>query len=208
MTSYPLRVAENVLPLSVSNEVSEALKEWYFTERTEDHVVATESCELCDQEQLRYHFEIKNNNTLKRLWVGSSCILRFNVAVLENGLVLDKKSAEKKLNMHISKMRLDACVNSLQALAKKEQNPILDNALSYYQKNKCLTPKFAFVVFWRLDFHKIDFHPSFFKINLKRDNHKMDLANMPTDRVHLFWKALSPSQRKMAIKFGHTEPIT
>ncbi|PNH97883.1 hypothetical protein [Vibrio diazotrophicus] len=208
MTSYPQRVAENVLPLSVSGELSEALKEWYFTERTEDHEVATESCELCDQEQLRYHFEIENKNTRKRLWVGSSCILRFNVAVYENGLVLDKKSAERKLNKHIAKMRLDACINSLNALAKKEQNPILDSALSYYQKNKCLTPKFAFVVFWRLDSQKFDYHPSFFKISLKRDSHKRDLANMPTDRVHLIWKALSPNQRKMAIKLGHTEPST
>ncbi len=208
MTSYPQRVAENVLPLSVSGELSEALKEWYFTERTEDHEVATESCELCDQEQLRYHFEIENKNTRKRLWVGSSCILRFNVAVYDNGLLLDKKSAEKKLNKHIAKMRLDACINSLKVLANKEQNPILDSALSYYQKNKCLTPKFAFVVFWRLDSQQIDYHPSFFKISLKRDSHKRDLAHMPKDRVHLIWKALSPSQRKIAIKLGHTEPST
>ncbi|MBF4370923.1 hypothetical protein EAY04_23330, partial [Vibrio anguillarum] len=125
MTLYPQRVAENVLPLSISGELSEALKEWYFTERTEDHEVATESCGLCDQEQLRYHFEIENKNTRKRLWVGSSCILRFNVAVFENGLVLDKKSAEKKLNKHIEKMRLDSCITSLKALAEKENNPIL-----------------------------------------------------------------------------------
>ncbi|ASG01802.1 hypothetical protein [Vibrio anguillarum] len=208
MTLYPQRVAENVLPLSISGELSEALKEWYFTERTEDHEVATESCELCDQEQLRYHFEIENKSTRKRLWVGSSCILRFNVAVFENGQVLDKKSAEKKLNQHIAQMRLDACIASLKALAEKEHNTILDNALNYYQKNKCLTPKFAFVVFWRLDTQKIDFHPSFFKISLKRDSHKKDLANMHIDRVHLIWKALSSSQRKMAIKFGHTEPST
>ncbi|MBF4400950.1 hypothetical protein, partial [Vibrio anguillarum] len=98
--------------------------------------------------------------------MGSSCILRFNVAVFENGLVLDKKSAEKKLNKHIEKMRLDSCITSLKALAEKENNPILVNALDYYQKNKCLTPKFAFVVFWRLDSQKIDYHPSFFKISL------------------------------------------
>ncbi len=32
MTLYPQRVAENLLPLSISGELFEALKEWYFTE--------------------------------------------------------------------------------------------------------------------------------------------------------------------------------
>lgn len=206
MTSYPQRVADNILPLSVSGELSSAFKEWYFTENTEDHESADETCELCNQEQLRYHFEIKNKLTYKSLWVGSSCILRFNVAVYENGSALDYKKAEKKLNQHISQMRLNSCLKALRLLSQQEKNPILENALEYYQKNKCLTPKFAFVVFWRLKSHNIDHHASFFKVSLKRESHKKDLAEMSTDKVYFFWDALSKSQREMAVKLGHIPP--
>ena len=206
MDTYPKRVADNILPLSKAGALPEAFKEWFFTERTEDHEQAIEDCQLCDQEQLRYHFEIENRNTNSRLWVGSSCILKFKVAVFENGEVLDEKGSEKKLNSLMNKMRLDSCVKSLKTLLVLEGGDILKKALDYYLKNKYLTPKFAFVVFWRLKANKIDHHPSFFKVSLKKDNFKRDLKQMSTNRVHMIWPALSSSQKKIAIKFGHNEP--
>lgn len=206
MSTYPQRVSENILPLSVAATLPEAFGEWFFTENIEDHGSPEEDCELCDQEQLRYHFEIKNRLTNHKLWVGSSCILKFQVQVFENGLLLDEKQAAKKLEDIKKKMRLDSCIRALNELAATESNDILSNALNFYLKNKYLTPKFAFVVFWRLDKNKIDHSPSFFKINLRKDRYKDDLRDMATDRVHFFWPALSSSQKKLAISLGHTPP--
>lgn len=206
MSTYPQRVADNILPLSLSGTLPEAFQEWYFTDMVEDHESAEEVCQLCNQEELRYHFEIQNRHTHHRLWVGSSCILKFQVQVFEHGTLLDAKAAQSKLEALKRKMRLDACIRALRTLAVKENNDILSNALDFYTKNKYLTPKFAFVVFWRLSVNKIDHSPSFFKISLKRGKYKMDLAQMPTDRVHMFWSALTSSQRKIAMKFGHPEP--
>src|SRR5690606_30975769 len=117
--------------------------------------IAEENCELCDQEQLRYHFEIKNRLTNKILWVGSSCILKFQVQVFERGALLDEKASAKKLEDLKRKMRLESCINSLKKLAISENNDILSSALDFYIKNKYLTPKLAFVVFWRLNSNNI-----------------------------------------------------
>lgn len=206
MSAYPKRVADNILPLSFSDTLPDALKEWYFTEKVEDHGKPTEDCGLCDQEQLRYHFEIKNRNTSRHLWVGSSCILKFQVQVFDNGVLLDATGAKKKLSDLTQKMRLESCIKSLRELAVLENNNILNSALEFYLKNKYLTPKFAFVVFWRLKRNDIDHSPSFFKVSLKKDKYKCDLANMPLDRVHTIWSALSSSQKKVAISYGHTAP--
>jgi len=208
LSTYPQRVADNILPLSVAGSLPEAFIEWYFTENIEDHEIADEDCELCDQEQLRYHFEIKNRHTNHRLWVGSSCILKFHVQVFDNGTLLDEKGSAKKLEDLKRKMRLDSCIKALRKLAASENNDILSNALDFYLKNKYLTPKFAFVVFWRLNSNKIDHSPSFFKVSLKKDKYKTDLAQMPLDRVHMIWPALSSSQRKLAVSYGHTPPIS
>ncbi|MFW2374528.1 MAG: hypothetical protein ACN4GM_15490 [Gammaproteobacteria bacterium] len=205
-TTYPQRVADNILPLSLAGTLPEAFKEWYFTENVEDHEIAVEDCELCDQEQLRYHFEIRNRHTNQSLWVGSSCILKFQVQVFENGILLDPKSSKKKLTELKNKMRLESCINALRKLALSESNDILSNALDFYLKNKYLTPKYAFVVFWRLSKNKIDFSPSFFKVSLKKDKYKRDLADMATDRVQLIWPALSSAQRRIAISYGHSAP--
>jgi hypothetical protein len=207
MRNYPQRVRDNILPLSIGATLPEAFKEWSFTDRTIDHEDAIETCQLCDQEELRYHYEIKNALTHKNLWVGSQCILKFNLSVFEQGQLLSPPESKKKLNRLMQQMRLQSCVNALQKLADSEKNEILTNALAYYIKNKYLTPKFAFVVLWRLQEHEIDHSPSFFKVNLKRNKYKENLREMLSTRVHVIWPALSSSQRRLALKMGHLPPI-
>src|SRR6185437_14628582 len=113
------------------------------------HEAPVETCELCDQEELRYHFEIRNAFTKKALWVGSHCILKFGLSVFEEGNRLSGKAAKRKLDCLMRQMRLNACIRALERVANAEDSPILANALEYYTKNKFLSPKQAFVVLWR-----------------------------------------------------------
>jgi hypothetical protein len=73
--------------------------------------------------------------------------------------------------------------------------------------NKKLTPKQAFVVFWRLQRNRIDHDPSFFSVTLKKKRYMDDLGAMETSKVHFFWKALTQNQRRSAVSLGHTAPI-
>tara|TARA_R110000868_G_scaffold293779_2_gene554253 strand:- start:161 stop:448 length:288 start_codon:yes stop_codon:yes gene_type:complete len=94
----------------------------------------------------------------------------------------------------------------LNELVAFESNDILKNALSFYQQNGYLTPRYAFVVFWRLSVHQIDHNPSFFKISLKNKRYQDQLSEMPESRVQQFWAALTPSQRRIAERYGHSKP--
>lgn len=206
MHTYPQRVRDNILPLSIGDTLPKAFEEWSFTERTIDHEEPTETCELCEQEELRYHFQIKNTFTHNTLWVGSQCILRFGLSVFEDGQQLSPEDARRKLHRLTEQMRLESCIKALEKLAQSENNEILNNALAYYQKNKYLTPRFAFVVLWKLQKHNIEHSPTFFKIRLNKDRYKFDLQRMETSKVHLIWPALTTTQRTLAIKLGHTAP--
>lgn len=206
MRSYPQRVRDSILPLSVGDTLPKAFEEWYFTGNTEDHEEPCETCELCGQDGLRYHFEISNRFTGYVLQVGSHCILQFDVAVYEGGRRLTPGEAKKQLDKLTQQMRLNSCIKALEKLARAEQSSILENALAYYRKNKKLTPKQAFVVFWRLLRNRIDHSPSFFNITLRKKQHVLDLQEMANDKVHFFWRALTPAQRKQAIRLGHLPP--
>lgn len=103
-------------------------------------------------------------------------------------------------------MQLESCIRALEQLATKEDNPVLSGALDYYRRNKKLTPKYAAVVFWKLRTYRIDHHPSFFQVELRRAQHIEDLRQMPTRRVHRFWSALSVGQRRKAVELGHAAP--
>jgi hypothetical protein len=202
MGFYMERVRSNILPLSVATTLPEAFEEWSFTENTIDHEEVAETCQLCGQEYLRYQFEIINIFTGSTLWVGSQCILKFGVSVFEDGQRLTQAMAKKKLNRMLNRMRQNSCISALSRLAAREDNQILERALEQYRIRKKLTPKQAFVVFWRLNEHNIDYSPTFFKIDLKRQKYKDDLAEMHSERVRLIWPALTASQRKLAEKLA------
>ncbi|MDN4592140.1 hypothetical protein DBA29_27035 [Xenophilus aerolatus] len=106
----------------------------------------------------------------------------------------------------LGKRSSPACIKALEKLATSESNDILANALAYYRKNKFLTPKYAFVVLWRLGRHRIDHSPSFFKVNLSKQKFKDDLRAMELSKVHVLWPALTSSQRESATQMGHTAP--
>jgi len=146
MTPYPFRVRNNILPLSVAETLPEAFEEWSFTYRTIDHEDASESCQLCEKESLRYHFQIKNSLTGKLLWVGSQCILKFGLSIFEGNHRLSPADAKKKLDRLLDQMRLDSCIRALEMVAIREKSDILASALDYYHLNKCSSPKYAFVV--------------------------------------------------------------
>lgn len=206
MSGYTQRVRDSILPRSVAGTLPAAFAEWAFTENTIDHEEPIEICELCGQQDLRYHFEIANRYTEARLWVGSHCILQFDVAVLEYGRRLPPDEAKRRLAKLTQQMQLQSCVKALERLAVAEANPILTGALDYYRRHKKLTPKYAAVVFWKLQSLRIDHHLSFFHVELRRAQHVEDLREMPTSRVHRFWGALSPAQRRKAVELGHRPP--
>jgi hypothetical protein len=207
MQHFSQRVRDSILPLSVGDTLPKAFEEWSVTENVVDHETPQETCELCGQESLRYHFEIRNSLNKKTMWIGSQCILRFGLSVFENGRVLSSEDAKKKINRIMDQMRQDACICALEKVAEAEDDSeILTNALTYFKKNKYLSPRQAFVVLWRLNKHGIDHSPSFFKIDLKHDRFKAQLRKMELSRVRVLWPALSSSQREIAIRYGHTPP--
>lgn len=208
MQNYPQRVRGNILPLSVAGTLPEAFEEWRFTEDTRDHEEPIETCGLCGQEHLRYHFEIENVFTEATLWVGSHCILQFGLSVFENGKRLSSHATKKKLDRLTDKMRLDACVRALTVLANKEGAQNLKGALAYYKLNKVLTPNYAALVLWRLNERGIDHSPSFFKVTLRRDQHKADLKKMNPRMFGFIWKALTAAQRRTALGMGWKDPTS
>jgi len=207
MQEFTARVRDSILPLSEATTLPAAFREWCFTERTEDHGAPIETCRLCGQEGLRYHFEIGNERTDETLWVGSHCILKFDVAIMREGRRLTPQDAKRRLTELQNEMQLKACVAALEKLTATETNSILIGALKYYKRFGVLTPKYANVVFWRLATNRIDHQASFFKIELKRQQHIDNLQAMTPRELGRIWPALSSAQRKKAIALGHKPPF-
>jgi hypothetical protein len=128
--TYTQRVKESILPLSREKSLPAAFKEWRFTGATTDHEQPEETCELCGQEGLRYHFEIANTITKHIMQIGSECILKFDLAVYNEGRKLSNEESRKHLHDLTLRMRFKSCLRALRSLAKSENNQILALALA------------------------------------------------------------------------------
>jgi hypothetical protein len=106
--------------------------------KTRDHEEPVEHCGLCGKDGLRYDFEIENVPTGKTLWVGSHCILEFDVSVFEEGQKLTSAEAKKKLERLTEKMRLDSCIAALEKLAKKMAASYSSTLLNTIRNTRCL----------------------------------------------------------------------
>jgi hypothetical protein len=71
--------------------------DWSFTEAVQDRGSARGRCALCDRRNLRFMFQVRNRHSGDQMWVGSSCILKFGLTVLQNGAALPPKEAKAKL---------------------------------------------------------------------------------------------------------------
>jgi hypothetical protein len=206
MNEYTSRVAPNILPLSRAKTLPAAFREWHVTGELIDHEAAEEQCGLCEQEGLRYHFGIRNDLTDGHLWVGSRCILQFEIPMYDAGRLLGPKEVKRELAQLVKRKRFEWCLKALRSVAATEQNDILRGALDYFEQHSNLSPKLAWVVFWKLRQHGIGHDPRWFKVALRRMKHRDDLRAMPADRVHELWPALSASQRRLAQELGHSPP--
>ena len=55
-------------------------RQWTHTGQFKDHGKPTAVCDLCGNTGLRYHFLVANRQTGEAIWVGSECVLNFDLS--------------------------------------------------------------------------------------------------------------------------------
>lgn len=71
--------------------------DWVFTEKAQDRGSARVCCGLCGHRNLRYVFQVRNQRTGLQMWVGSSCIQKFGLVVLDGSMPLSRREVTAKL---------------------------------------------------------------------------------------------------------------
>lgn len=200
------RVKKNVLP--VSNEkynIRKALDEWVYEGNMYDVEVADEICELCDQPNIRYQFEIVNKLNDNVLLIGSECIMRFKISVIDkSGKKLLFDEAKKKVNKDKSRLVTEAkeknVLNTLVVLAGKDHDFNIENFIEYFKGRKAFTPNQLALLIWRLERANIDFKKSHFKLTIKRNREKEQLLKLEDWKLKRIWDCLSSNQKQFVLE--------
>ena len=195
-SEYIDRIAPNIVPLSVSEDVYKALTEWEATGLVVDHEAPDEVCKLCDNTGLRYHFKIENSHTGNTLMVGSQCILRFNVKV--RGAT--KATAKRTLGKWVKQAQRATTLKTFEKVRDTDTDPryqaALAGAVEYYTLRDSLTPNHLALVRWRAKQNGIDLSMTAVKVSFRKQAHKQQALDMNTWKLETIWDALSSSQKE------------
>lgn len=208
------RVKKNVLP--VSNEkynIRKALDEWVYEGSMYDVEIADEICELCDQPNIRYQFEIVNVLNNNSLLIGSECITRFKISVIDqSGKKLSFEEAKKKVtkdrNRLVTEAKEKSVLNTLVALAAKDHEFNIETFIEYFKERNAFTPNQLALLIWRLERANIDFKKSHFKLTIKRNREKDQLLKLEDWKLSRIWDCLSNSQKQFVIENKNISPST
>ena len=109
--SWEKRLASRFPDFEESGDSTEIFfSQWQFMHRFKDHGKPVAVCDLCGNTGLRYHYLVARADTGEALWVGSECILNFDVqpqqvqahkhgAIPRDGTLTEKQIQAKMLGI-------------------------------------------------------------------------------------------------------------
>lgn len=188
-------------PLSkVQNPLKAMLDEWFYNGNLIDYETPCETCGLCGHENLKYHFGITNSETGNELLVGSECIEKFNLSGIgDHGEYLDPNQTSQKVKRDRNKLIKDSkqkrALQCLILLSQKDKEFDFKRTIDSFEEKNSFSPNQLALIFWRLSKHNIKFKVSDFKVSIRRDRNKMQLAAMDERKFLTIRDALSSSQK-------------
>ena len=205
MARWRNKSIQNLLQFSVeNNDHTVAAKEWRFSGNVIDHCVANQICQLCEGENLRYHFEISNKTKEVSLLVGSSCIKKFDISVYDHegnelfgaqkDSFLKKKIQEKKQELLLEQLRL------LWNKSSQDEREEIEFYVNDYKQKKGFSPEGINFIFSQMDKHHVEYTNVLYKISLRSQFELLSLVNMSATEQEKILPCLSVSQIKRLSK--------
>lgn len=192
---------KNLLELSEEKEnFTKATKEWFYTGEILDYHIPTEMCELCEKEELRYHFEIRNRLD-NFLLVGSKCIEKFDITVSDNegneirenkNIYLQKQARIRHVEQALNFLSKSNPTGMIKGISKRELDHYCVSTFSWDEK---LNPKMLNYMFLRFDEEDIRYDKRFFAISIRSNESKIKLLKLERVQFARIKGALSNTQR-------------
>ncbi|MBN1991759.1 MAG: hypothetical protein JW953_03580 [Anaerolineae bacterium] len=158
-------------------------------------------CQLCENKGLVYHYQIVNRETENTLWVGSSCIMRFDIAVYgDAGEILAGAAKKKRLDDKIREVQMQRALAALRNLwqVDRQNRDLIEMYIRDFEQQKGrLLPKALVFLFRRMYDEGITFEPNLYKLKLRSIWQKEQLLRLPETDREIIWECLSEKQKEI-----------
>ncbi|ELZ7198877.1 hypothetical protein U0N67_002704 [Vibrio parahaemolyticus] len=194
---------KNLLEMSISKDFKTACGEWTFTGVVFDYEEPIEICQLCGKDELRYHFEIKNDITDCMLLVGSSCILKFEEIRVANDLgefETEYSKRDRLLRSALESQRVEQFLGKLRQIYRKplrsDDRATMGRVGVLIKTREKLSPYDALWLTSIMKRHGYSYDNAPVSICLATNENKEQLIGLPKDFLKDMWPLLSTQQQE------------
>lgn len=177
--------------------------QWTHTGQFRDYGTPKAVCQLCGNTRLRYHFLIAHKATGEALWVGSQCILNFDLSaeVVQERKTRAKQQAadEKQYQQLVAVLRE---VQLVYTLLKEGDRRKIRWVVGKFQQRGDFSPA---DLAWLFQVMAIcGCVPSFclYPVTLRSKRDRSELLQMGISGLRLIFPCLSEDQRKKCLAWG------
>lgn len=199
--SFSQKFEQTILEISQeSQQIDLAIKEWRFSGAFQDHGAPTARCELCGNTGLRYHFRVFNQKTGEALWVGSQCILNFDITGFDPNKTSRRSQKEKQqeLRHQIDAKAIAELLLPLQqmyTLVSKSDRRKIHWAVGKFQRRGAFSPKDLAWLFQAMQILGIQYQSQNYPIILRSKQDRAEYTQLSITARREIDNCLTPEQR-------------
>lgn len=201
-TNWTKKISSHILAVSQeTNDASKAFKEWQFSGSITDHGKPVAQCGLCGHTGLRYHFMIANRNTGEALWVGSQCILNFDISIPQTAgrKPPSRKEKQKELKNYAENIRITKLLIPLKELYQqvgKADRRKVHWAVGKFQRRGAFSPKDLAWLFQAMRLVGIGYHAQDYPLTLRTKQDRLEFNQLSLTARAMIEPCLTDIQQK------------
>lgn len=188
------------------NEGSGFFKQWVYTGNFRDYGRPSAACEMCGNSGLRYHYLVAHRSTGEAIWVGSQCVLNFELGEeAQKQRQTVQRNVEQARRQELHQDRVQALIEQLQAAYQKagqrEQRKIRW-MVGKFQRQGAFSPSDAAWLLQVLLLCGIPPSAENFPISLSNKKDKAELRTLSVTEINLVSACLTDEQKQVCAQLG------
>ena len=187
-------------------EGTEFFRQWAYTGSFRDYGQPSAVCEMCGTPGLRYHYLVAHRTTGEAIWVGSQCVLNFELGEeTQKHRLKAQRDAQQALHEQIHQDRVQSLIEQLQAAYQKagqsEQRKIRW-MVGKYQRRGAFSPSDAAWLLQVMLVCGVQPEVENFPISLRTKREKAELRGLSVTEKKLVTACLTDEQKQLCTQLG------
>ena len=176
--------------------------QWVFTGEIRDRGRFNDKCAWCEKQNMRLTFEVRHVNADDACRICPACLDRRPVRVGHEGRVLEGQDRRNFLRGLSVRRMHRTCREVLRNLLARSDDPALQEAAVYFDRNVQLSPGRAATIFLALSNSNLDADSRIFKVQIRSPAHRREFGCLSEREKLAVWPVLSPTIRNRLIAVG------